>query len=65
VTSDLIDIPGIAELLGVSVRRARQLAAGKSFPEPVAVLAIGKVWSRQAVESWAATRPGPGRPRKT
>jgi hypothetical protein len=62
--ADLIDLPGIAEMLGVSLQRAHQLAAAKTFPAPVAELAIGKVYSRGDVERWNATRPINGRPRK-
>lgn len=62
---NLVDLPAIAELLGVTRQRAGQLAAGPGFPAPVAELTIGRVWTRESVEEWAAeSRRGPGRPRK-
>ncbi len=51
----------IAAMLGVTKQRAGQLTSRPDFPEPEAVLAVGKVWSRAAVESWVAgwrRRPG-------
>lgn len=43
----------IAELLGVSRQRIDKLSRSDEFPAPVAVLAIGRVWSRAEVVEWA------------
>ena len=43
----------IAELLGVTNQRVDQLARRTDFPEPVAVLAAGRIWNRADVEAWA------------
>lgn len=43
----------IAALLGVTRQRVNQLAKKDDFPEPVAVLAGGKVWLEEEVERWA------------
>jgi predicted DNA-binding transcriptional regulator AlpA len=63
VTHHLVSVPEIAELLGVSQQRAHQIInAYVDFPAPEADLAIGRVWSREAVESWAQSHPRkPGR----
>lgn len=45
-----------AELLGVSRQRVLQLAQQPGFPEPVAVLRMGKVWRADDVKAWAASR---------
>jgi len=55
-------------MLGVSHQRADQIAkAYEDFPEPVAVLAVGRIWSREAVETWVSAHPArpAGRPRRT
>ena len=44
----------IRELLGVSRQRVYQLAARSDFPEPVAILAQGKVWAIDDIERWIA-----------
>lgn len=43
----------IAAMLGVSRQRVTQLAARADFPQPVVVLAMGKVWHTEDVEEWA------------
>jgi predicted DNA-binding transcriptional regulator AlpA len=43
----------IAEFLGVTNQRVDQLARRPGFPEPVAVLAAGRIWSRSHIEAWA------------
>lgn len=54
VTQHLVGVHEIAELLGVSRQRVDQLANDDPrFPEPVAVLAAGRVWERADVERWA------------
>lgn len=43
-------------MLGVNRQRVSQLAARPDFPEPLAVLAMGKVWAAADVEKWAKKR---------
>ncbi len=50
----LAGIREIADVLGVSRQRAVQLAATKSFPRPLARLAMGPVWRLSDVERWKA-----------
>ena len=57
----------VAEILGVSHQRADQIAkAYGDFPEPLAVLSVGRIWSRDSVERWTAAHPArpAGRPRR-
>jgi len=60
---DLVSVTEIAEMLGVSRQRVNQLIeAYADFPAPEADLAIGRVWTRRSVESWADSHPRkPGR----
>lgn len=41
-----------AMLGGVSKQRVYQITSRDDFPQPVEVLAQGKVWSRSAVRQW-------------
>jgi len=43
-------------MLGVSRQRVQQLVSRDGFPEPEAVLEMGKVWKRSNVEEWARSR---------
>jgi prophage regulatory protein len=43
----------IAQILDVSRQRVQQLADRQGFPEPVAVLSMGKVWRTKAILRWA------------
>ncbi|MGD0984462.1 MAG: DNA-binding protein [Acidimicrobiales bacterium] len=44
----------VAQLLGVSRQRVHQLTEeDPTFPAPVAVLSIGRVWERADIEKWA------------
>jgi prophage regulatory protein len=43
----------IAKLLGVSRQRVQQLASLPGFPQPDAVLAMGKVWRKADILAWA------------
>ncbi len=43
----------VALMLGVSRQRVTQLTAKSDFPAPLAVLAVGKVWSYADVRAWA------------
>ncbi|MER7165318.1 AlpA family phage regulatory protein [Micromonospora sp. NPDC000207] len=48
----------IQEMLGVSRTRAYQITNSKSFPDPVAVLSVGRIWQTEDVERWIkANRP--------
>jgi len=62
---ELVGISEIAAILGVSRKRAHALARRNDFPEPIARLASGSVWTRPSidpfVESW---KRKPGRPSK-
>lgn len=43
----------IATLLGVSRQRADQISQKKGFPDPVAHLTMGRIWSTDDVMDWA------------
>ena len=62
---ELVSIPEIATMLGVSRQRVHQLIQQyDDFPRPLAELAIGRVWDRLTVAEWDATHPRlTGRPR--
>jgi prophage regulatory protein len=45
----------IRDLLGVSRQRVYQLARRSDFPEPIAILAQGKVWLVSEIEAWIGT----------
>jgi predicted DNA-binding transcriptional regulator AlpA len=49
---DLMGPAEIAKLLDVSRQRVTQLVAKPDFPEPVADLAMGKVWLSADVRAW-------------
>lgn len=64
---DLVGVPDIASMLGVSRQRVGQLIdAYPDFPEPSAVVGGRRLWTRAQVERWAAKHAErqPGRPRK-
>ncbi|MFV2088930.1 helix-turn-helix transcriptional regulator [Micromonospora sp. LOL_021] len=42
----------VQEMLGVSRTRAYQITNSKSFPDPVAVLSVGRIWRTDDVEQW-------------
>ncbi len=49
----LVGTQEIRQLLGgVSKTRAAQITGRRDFPEPVAVLAAGKIWLADDVEAW-------------
>jgi predicted DNA-binding transcriptional regulator AlpA len=53
----------VAALLGgVSRQRVLQLAQQAGFPEPIAVLSMGKVWDSDDVRRWAAEHRRQGTP---
>lgn len=43
----------LARLLSLSRQRVQQLANKEGFPEPVAVLEMGKIWHLRDVRQWA------------
>ncbi|WP_346535719.1 hypothetical protein [Micromonospora sp. DPT] len=50
---ELVGVSEIREMLGgVSRQRASVIANQRNFPEPIAVLAMGKVWRKSDVEKW-------------
>lgn len=53
MTERLVGAFEIAAMLGVTRQRVHQLAVLPDFPAPLAHLASGKVWEREAVEEWA------------
>jgi predicted DNA-binding transcriptional regulator AlpA len=64
---ELASVKEVADILGVSKRTAARYVDRADFPEPLDVLAAGRVWRRADVEKWAAaTLPlkRTGRPRK-
>lgn len=66
VREDLVSMPEVAKILGVSRQRVHQLAQKyEDFPEPEAELAVGRIWKRAVILEWAAKHPRkPGRPTK-
>lgn len=49
-----------AMLGGISRQRVNVITNTKGFPDPIATLAMGKVWRKQDVERWIAEhRPQP------
>lgn len=53
---DLAGSQEIARMLNVSRQRVSQIISKPDFPEPEAVLAMGKVWDAKKVREWAAAR---------
>ncbi len=50
---EVVGVPEMARILGVSRQRVYQLMTTyEDFPAPLATLAVGRVWSRAAVEEW-------------
>ena len=63
--SALVSAPEAADILGVSLQRVHQIAAGnKDFPRPAYELRAGNLWLQSAVEAFAERQRKPGRPRK-
>ncbi len=62
---ELVGVAELADILGVSRPRASQIQTSAAFPDPVAVLRAGPVWTRPSInhflEHWE--RRG-GRPKK-
>lgn len=63
-TIKLMGAAEIAQMLNVSPSRVHQiLRDDPAFPDPVAVLSMGKVWNAEDIERWHAARQAP-RPAK-
>lgn len=61
---ELVAVPDIAELLGVTRQQAHRLANRQGFPKPALEPRTGPLWTRAAVESWnERTERHKGRPR--
>jgi predicted DNA-binding transcriptional regulator AlpA len=44
----------VAKLLGISRQRVHQITEEDvTFPQPVMVLGVGRVWEREMIEKWA------------
>jgi predicted DNA-binding transcriptional regulator AlpA len=54
---ELAGVSEVAQILGVSRQRARQLADDPRFPKPVAVLMSGPVWIAADVRAFLKTWP--------
>lgn len=44
----------LAEMLGVTRQRARQLSERPDFPAPIAVMGRRPIWRIEDIEGWAA-----------
>ena len=65
MTSHLVGVAEIADMLGVSRQRVnRMIQTIADFPEPEVEVAAGRIWKRAAVERWISAHPvrKPGRP---
>jgi predicted DNA-binding transcriptional regulator AlpA len=61
---DLVGVPEIAEMLGVTRRTAWRYVRRADFPEPMVTLRGKRMWKRSAVVGWAKrTLPLPTDPR--
>jgi hypothetical protein len=49
----IMDRPAIAQLLGISKQAVQSLDKRGKLPEPVAELAIGRIWLADDIEAWA------------
>jgi predicted DNA-binding transcriptional regulator AlpA len=52
----LVGVAEAAAILGWDKRRIFTYISRRSFPEPVALLASGRVWRREDIESYASGR---------
>lgn len=50
---DLVGTAELSRMFGVSRQRTYQLTSTPGFPEPEAVLEMGKIWDRAKVRKWA------------
>jgi prophage regulatory protein len=63
---ELAGVTEIAQILGIARRTAAVYVDRPDFPQPVGVLARGRVWRTRDVERWAKKNPRrpPGRPKR-
>lgn len=54
--TDYIGLHEIAARCGVTRQMAFKMAGRRSFPSPVAHLAMGRVWRAQDVKKWVEER---------
>jgi predicted DNA-binding transcriptional regulator AlpA len=55
---ELVSVPEVADILGVSPQRVHELAAdGGGFPRPVYELKTGKVWLQTAIVAFGSAGP--------
>jgi hypothetical protein len=60
---ELVGVTEIARQLGISRQRATKLTKMQGFPEPIAALASGSVWTRSSLDRFIEERTRkPGRP---
>lgn len=59
MTHHLVGAAEVATMLGVSRQHVSTLANGKAvgFPEPEVELAAGRIWRREAIETWMNANP--------
>lgn len=61
VIPELVGVSEIADILSVSRQRAHQLTKRQDFPEPIARLSSGPIWTRPSltrfVEEWHSGKP--------
>ena len=44
----------LAQMLGLSEARVRQLMRSEDWPAPIAVLTVGRIWDTGSVRAWCA-----------
>lgn len=54
--SELVGTTEITEILRVSRQRVYQLSRLPDWPEPIARLAMGAIWRKADIETWARSR---------
>jgi predicted DNA-binding transcriptional regulator AlpA len=54
---DLVDVPAIADLLGVSRPTAFRYARRDDFPKPATQVGATRLWNRREIERWRKKNP--------
>jgi predicted DNA-binding transcriptional regulator AlpA len=57
MTQHLLGVAEIAAMLGLTRQRVNQLIQSDDFPAPEAELSAGRIWARDAIETWVAAHP--------
>lgn len=57
MTPHLLGVAEIAAMLGITRQRVNQLIQSADFPAPEAELSAGRIWTREAIETWVAAHP--------